>query len=133
MYEPHLSSAFLVFRKPVIVSSQFIDFWQNLKLWKRKRDLVKHCEVGISVNLSKANFELKSLYTKNANGNVLHTHWKELIEDKNFPFVKVSLLRDNPTRQSIKDWERIIGSKNPDLEETIKKEIPRSQHIANQY
>ena len=44
MYEPHLQSAFLVFREPVLQSAVFQQFWRNLKIWPRKRDLVKQCE-----------------------------------------------------------------------------------------
>ena len=123
MYEPHLQSAFLVFRTPVLHSPAFQQFWDTLQIWPRKRDLVKHCEVGLPVALSEAGFRLSSLYTRNANGNILHTAWRELIEDAGFPFVKVSLLRDNPTRQSLDGWHQVIGSRNPDLAEQIRNQL----------
>lgn len=123
MYEPHLQSAFLVFRTPVLHSPAFQQFWDTLQIWPRKRDLVKHCEVGLPVALGEAGFRLSSLYTRNANGNILHTAWRELIEDAGFPFVKVSLLRDNPTRQSLDGWHQVIGSRNPDLAEQIRNQL----------
>jgi len=97
----------------------FQSFWDTLQIWPRKRDLVKQCEVGLPVALQKAGFRLSSLYTEEANGNILHTAWRELIEDAGFPFVKVSLLRDNPTRQPLDGWEQVIGSRNPALAEQI--------------
>ncbi|MGB1416425.1 MAG: rhamnan synthesis F family protein [Synechococcus sp.] len=122
MYAPHLQSAFLVFRAPVLQSDVFQSFWDTLQIWPRKRDLVKQCEVGLPVALQKAGFRLRSLYTEEANGNILHTAWRELIEDAGFPFVKVSLLRDNPTRQRLDGWEQVIGSRNPALAEQIRQQ-----------
>ena len=125
MYEPHLQSAFLVFREPVLQSAVFQQFWRNLKIWPRKRDLVKQCEVGLPVALRNAGFCLESLYTKDANGNILHTAWRELIEAQDFPFLKVSLLRDNPTRQPIDDWEQVVGARNPALAQQIRDQLAR--------
>ena len=85
MYEPHLSSAFTVFSKDIIKSDIFIKFWKELKIWPQKRDLVKNCEVGLSAKLRLAGYKINSLYTQNANGNVLHYDWKNLILSKNFP------------------------------------------------
>ena len=96
-----------------------------LKIWSRKRDLVKQCEVGLPVALRNAGFCLESLYTKDANGNILHTAWRELIEAQDFPFLKVSLLRDNPTRQPIDDWEQVVGARNPALAQQIRDQLAR--------
>ena len=123
MYAPHLQSAFLAFRKPVIQSDAFQSFWNQLESWPRKRDLIKKYEVGLPVCLQKAGFKTESLYTKHANGNILHTAWKELIEAKNFPFLKVSLLRDNPMHQEIDAWEQVISERNPVLAAQIRSQL----------
>ena len=123
MYAPHLQSAFLVFRSAVVQSPVFQHFWDTLQIWPRKRDLVKHCEVGLPVALRDAGFQLSSLYTKKSNGNILHTAWRDLIERDQFPFVKVSLLRDNPTRQPIDGWEQVIANRNPHLAEQIVEQL----------
>ena len=123
MYFPHLQSAFLMFRKDVLASKTFWTFWNELKIWPRKRDLVKHCEVGLSVALEKAGFKLKSLYTRNSNGNILHANWRQLIDELNFPFLKVSLLRDNPTRQNTDGWKDIVNAKNKWLAIQIQQQL----------
>jgi lipopolysaccharide biosynthesis protein len=115
LYQPHLQSAFMVYRHPVIQSEAFTNFWENLQVWPTKRDLVKQCEVGLPVHLHKNGFTLASLYSQNANGNILHFDWRQLIEEQGFPFVKVSLLRDNPTGQDISDWHQVVRRHNPDL------------------
>jgi GT2 family glycosyltransferase len=119
LYHHHLQSAFLVYRHPVITSDLFCNFWQNLQLWPSKRELVKHCEVDLTVQLRKAGYRLSSIYSQNANGNILHFHWKKLIEEQGFPFLKVSLLRDNPTHQAISDWPEVVGRHNPTLARQI--------------
>jgi hypothetical protein len=46
-----------------------------------------------------------------------------LIETKNFPFLKVSLLRDNPTNQNIDAWEQVISERNPILAAQIRAQL----------
>ena len=125
MYTPHLQSAFLAFQKPVIQSAAFKNFWNQLESWPRKRDLIKKYEVGLPVLLQKAGFKTESLYTQHANGNILHTAWRELIETKNFPFLKVSLLRDNPTNQDIDAWAHVISERNPILAAQIRSQLQK--------
>ncbi len=123
MYEPHLSSAFIAYKPKALQSQAFGHFWETLQIWPRKRDLVKQCEVGLPVQLRTAGLTLESLYTHNANGNVLHYDWKHLIEQSGFPFLKVSLLRDNPTRQPIAAWPEVVGQRNPQLAESIQRQL----------
>ena len=123
MYEPHLSSAFIAYKPKALRCPAFGHFWDTLQIWPRKRDLVKHCEVGLPVQLRAAGLKLESLYTQNANGNVLHYDWKPLIEQRGFPFLKVSLLRDNPTRQPVDTWPEVIGQRNPQLAASIERQL----------
>ena len=123
MYEPHLSSAFTAYKPKALQCPAFGHFWKNLQNWPRKRDLVKQCEVGLPVQLREAGLSLESLYTQNANGNVLHYDWKGLIEQGGFPFLKVSLLRDNPTRQPIATWPEVVGQRNPQLAASIERQL----------
>ena len=85
--------------------------------------MYKRQEVGLPVQLSAAGLKLESLYTQNANGNVLHYDWRHLIEHRGFPFLKVSLLRDNPTRQPIESWPEVIGRRNPSLAASIQRQL----------
>lgn len=119
-YHPHLQSAFMAYRQPVLASEPFTHFWQHLQIWPSKRELVKNCEVDLSVRLREAGFALASLYSYQSNGNILHFHWKQLIEEQGFPFLKVSLLRDNPSDQAIDDWPQVVGRHNPALVRQIR-------------
>ena len=123
MYEPHLSSAFTAYKSKALQCPAFDHFWGSLQIWPRKRDLVKQCEVGLPVQLRGAGLKLESLYTHNSNGNVLHYDWKPLIEHRGFPFLKVSLLRDNPTKQPVDSWPEVIGQRNPQLAASIERQL----------
>ena len=123
MYDYHLQSSFLVFRESALQSKAFQRFWQSLQVWPTKRELVKACEVGLSQQLHHAGLCLKSLYLQNNNGNALHFYWKNLIEEQDFPFLKVSLLRDNPTGQDLTGWQKVISAGNKKLAKRILNQI----------
>ena len=127
MYDYHLQSSFLVFRKSAFTHQAFKEFWSSIKTWEKKRDLVKEHEVGLSRQLSHAGMTLESLYTHNSNGNILHFSWRELITEHEFPFLKVSLLRDNPTLQNIDDWYSVIKSTNSKLAKAIASQVGRPE------
>jgi hypothetical protein len=64
---PHLQSYFLIFKKKVINSAAFNDFWQNLDLGKDKKEIIHDYEIGLSRTLAEATFELDALYKCNLN------------------------------------------------------------------
>ena len=125
MYEPHLQSAFLLFRSRAVSCPAFWQFWEKIMCWSEKRSTVKNYEVGLSVLLKKNGMTLESLYSINSNGNILHAEWKSLIEEQDFPFLKVSLLRDNPNEVNISDWKDVVRRGNRRLAEQI------DQHLKN--
>ncbi len=136
LYEPHVQSAFVSYRPAVLQSDVFQRFWAELPLFPVKRELVKHCEVGFPVLLREAGFQLASLYTANASGNVLHFSWRSLIEEQGFPFLKVSLLLDNPTGQPIDGWDSVVSAYNPRLARQISRQLhpqPSSRHAFVQF
>jgi rhamnosyltransferase len=47
---------------------------------------------------------------KGENFNITHQFWKELIVHRRMPFLKVELLRDNPMKVNISDFEKVIAS-----------------------
>ena len=75
------------------------------------------------VLLRKAGFKLESLYSQNANGNILHSDWRELIVNQGFPFIKVSLLRDNPHQIDIDGWEKVISQHDARLAVQISEQL----------
>ena len=127
MYQPHLQSPFLKFGKNVIQSSAFWDFWDGIACWEHKRNIVKTYEVGLPVLLQNEGLKLDSLYSKNSNGNIFHADWRSLIKEQQFPFLKVSLLRDNPHQIDISDWEELVNQFDPRLTRQIQQQL--EQHV----
>ena len=125
MYSYHLQSSLIAFRKTAFTHSAFADFWSSIHTWSQKRDLVKQQEVGLSKRMMSAGMTLESLYSRHSNGNILHFSWRSLIIDQNFPFLKVSLLRDNPTQQNIDNWFELINSRNPKLARIIQCQVDK--------
>ena len=129
MYEPHLQSAFLMFKSRAIACPAFWQFWEQIMCWDEKRNIVKNYEVGLSILLKKNGMTLESLFSKNANGNILHAEWKSLIENHDFPFIKVSLLRDNPHGVDIKGWKETIRRGNRRLAGQIENYLEETERM----
>ena len=129
MYEPHLQSPFLMFKERVIQCPGFWSFWDNIQCWENKRSIIKNYEVGLPVLLMNEGLKLRSLYSANANGNILHSEWKSLITDQDFPFIKVSLLRDNPHQLDINDWHTVVKQGNKSLATEIRRQLDKHAQI----
>ena len=130
MYEPHLQSAFISYRRPALDHPGFHDFWNDLKVWESKEDIIKKCEVGLTAKLSNEGLNLKAIYTDQSNGNVLHYNWKSLIVDQDFPFIKVTLLQGNPTQQNTEGWWELVHSHNPQLARRIQQQLKPTNSVA---
>ena len=76
-------------------------------------------EVDWSDILVKAGFQLEALYLQGEHGNATHTHWRELLEEHQFPFIKTELLRVNPIQQDISGWQNIASKINPKVAQMI--------------
>jgi GT2 family glycosyltransferase len=106
----HLQSYFMAYRPRVLRSPLFWAFWEQIGIWETKIDLVRSCEVGWSGVLADAGFQLEALYLAGQHGNVTHTRWRQLLEELQFPFLKTELLRLNPIRQDIDDWQSVAAA-----------------------
>ena len=130
MYEPHLQSAFISYRRPALDHPGFHDFWNDLKAWESKAEIIKRCEVGLTAKLAGEGLNLKAIYTNQSNGNVLHYNWKSLIVDQDFPFIKVTLLKGNPTQQNTEGWWELVHSHNPQLARRIQQQLEPTDSVA---
>lgn len=109
-FYPHLQSYFLYCKKNVVLSEEFIHFFQNVKVLELKIAIIRKYEVGFSRILGRR-FRIMALYDlrqlvarvgyhetpmKSVNPFIF---WKPLITEFKFPFLKKSLL----TSKKIKD------------------------------
>ena len=119
----HLQSYFIAYGPRVLRSALFWAFWDQIGIWGSKLDLVRACEVGWSGVLADAGFSLEALYLAGEHGNVTHTHWRQLLEELQFPFLKTELLRLNPIRQDISDWPHVAEAINPRVTAMIRRHL----------
>jgi lipopolysaccharide biosynthesis protein len=109
---PHLQSYFLVFRRRVLTSRAFAQFWQGVLPYRDKQQVIRSYELGLSRFLVEQGFVLKPAVSLaelfsvegrspfcaplfRAAGNPTCRFPAELIA-RGLPFVKVETLRDNP-------------------------------------
>jgi len=140
----HIQSYFILFKKPILQSESFKNFWQNVEILYNKDEIIQRYEVGISQMLIKAGFSpsisthfqptqmqkisiylrkftpqkiFKKFYSilsgkakiiRIGKINSAHYFWKELLFSGDVPFIKIELLRDNPMKVNIEDFEKII-------------------------
>lgn len=101
---PHLQSYFLYCKKPVIVSKEFIDFFNRVDVLEFKIAIIRKYEIGFSRLLGRR-FKLSALYAlENALDRTRYVErpkkwteptfhlWKPLVTEFKFPFLKKSLL-----------------------------------------
>lgn len=136
-FRRHLQSYFVVFRKSVVASSAFNEFWSGLANHVRKKVLILNCEIGLSDTLVGAGFRMAALceydriysedpsiretFRSRLRGgrhlNTSHHLWQRLIERYYCPFIKVELLRDDPEGMVRSDhgWVSVL-SENSDYD-----------------
>ena len=150
----HLQSYFLVFKKQVVRSKKFKNFFDSIEAETAKRNIIRKYEIGLTQTLIKAGFKPASyarqvpLSIKIAKlglvdfvrGNLIKTggkwlfrkpvnatqyYWKEIISACRAPFIKVELLRDNPNKLTINDVDKFIQEQSNYPVELIHRHLNR--------
>jgi rhamnosyltransferase len=99
----HLQSYFLYFKKRVITSRRFVDFFRKVRAESYKESIIRKYEIGISRALGRQ-FELSAIFALERVLSKVNYHkrprdwinltvhlWRELILDFHFPFLKKSI------------------------------------------
>jgi len=142
-FADHVQSYFIVFKRNVLHSDVFKNFWNAVKVLSSKNEIIFQYEIGLSQELIKEGFELGSYvkqdfkrsdifkkifsilihgnlnvafeeikhywFTKKLACNITLWFWKELIQSKKIPFIKVAALRDNKLcLPEVSKYEQII-------------------------
>jgi lipopolysaccharide biosynthesis protein len=96
-YPLHIQSYFMVFDKKIFQNAKFIDFFSNVKKENLKQDIIKNYEVVLTPLLLGEGFKagcfIETAYDENPT--VTEAFFDSLLP-KNFPFLKVQLLKTNP-------------------------------------
>lgn len=121
----HGQSYYFTFKNKALVNASLRNFWENMEPQAEKRAVIELYETRI-LQLSQHAWgcEVEKLYPleqlfqdnlcEDFNINITHTYWLYLVW-LGFPFVKVELLRDNPTGARIFGWQRIFETYGADV------------------
>lgn len=131
-YPIHIQSFFLVFNKSIFTSDEFLNFMGSVKAEKTKMDVVEKYEVGLTQLLLKNGFKCSVKIEDNRNENPPMQNPFGNIEN-GFPFIKTSLLRENPF--GIERLYRFKDYVSSPLLEIIKENLRRTapQHEDHMY
>ena len=117
--EWHLQSYFLVFKKSALTSAIFKQFWTAVRALDDKMELIRAYEVPLARLLSEGGLRpgvlvaLEDVSSEICNP-TLHP-WRKTILVGKSPFVKVQLLRDNPLKSDIDNWQALVARLDYDI------------------
>ncbi|MGT2887480.1 rhamnan synthesis F family protein [Streptococcus didelphis] len=100
-FEEHIQSYFISFKKHVVASQVFLNFWKNVVEYKNVQDVIKNYETQITTTLREANFNYKVIFdTINEDtSNMLHPDFSyynpTAILKHKVPFIKVKTISAN--------------------------------------
>jgi hypothetical protein len=107
----HLQSYFLVFRRSALAHSAVRRFWRDVRPLPSKHDVISRYEVSLGGFVRAAGLRTAAYASlpDNSTSNPTSKHWRSLLSKSSFPFIKVSLLRDNPLGDDITGWEHEVS------------------------
>lgn len=106
----HIQSFFVLYNRKTFLSKTFERLWNSIRHHKDKWEIVNNYEIGFSQTFINLGYKVGA-YCSAENYplvNIAHVFWKDLIKKNRFPFIKIELLRDNPTGVDISDWREVI-------------------------
>lgn len=130
----HLQSYFLIFNQACLKTPWFNIFWKKYRNHHGRRQTITNGEKALSRSAQKNKIELIPMFPyyeikqfvltsqeplevwrekmKSCEVNPYHFFWKELIENFNYPFIKVELLRTNPSKiANINEYKFVLQGK----------------------
>ncbi|MCC0808928.1 hypothetical protein FPV16_22455 [Methylobacterium sp. W2] len=132
---PHLQSWLIVFEPAAHFSAAFRTLFRQDFYKMSKIEIIRNGEIGLSQSLLSHGFRMRSIFNgqfKNGENlkipsNFSHFLWQEIIEFEDIPFLKVELLRVNPSRiTSLDTWKDVVMGRSPDLVPMIENHLART-------
>lgn len=122
----HIQSYFLVLKKEVFKSTEFINFMHSITALPTKNDVIENYEIGLSQMLFKIGFKGDNYVKKYRKiGNSTIYKWRELLVENLSPFLKCSLLKlQNIDKTTVQNWPEIIDKSIYDIK-LIEKNLNR--------
>jgi hypothetical protein len=126
----HLQS-FLVFYQPkALASAAFEKFWKRMPTGGRE-EVIRDRELKLMATMQAHGLAVDALFPSDRSftRNPTLVRWRQLV-DAGCPFVKVQLLRDNPTLADIDGWQDVLQRHGFDPARVEQHLSPRFEHSA---
>ena len=133
---PHLQSWFLLLENRAAQGEVFAAVMSQPFAKMAKPDIVTAGEIELSRRLVAAGYRLRALSKAGSGGPLsrlfpihpMHPLWREMIQGEGVPFLKVELLRDNPTAVAdLADVPAVVAGHAPDLVPMIERHQARTR------
>ena len=110
----HLQSYFIFYGNDIINSSLFQNFWQNIRSWQNKNDIINHYEVSWLRVLILSGYNV-SVYFSEYFDALNNTVMKPLeLLQSGFPFIKREVIEKNPFKINLKEFLRSVSKLYPE-------------------
>ncbi len=102
-YAEHVQSFFLLFKKNILISSEFSSFWDKVINLSTKSKVIRDYEITMTARFRAKGFSVNSITKNNAGNNETIYNWTGLI-DYGLPFIKMEIIKnaDNATKTMVK-------------------------------
>jgi rhamnosyltransferase len=151
----HLQSYFMVFRRQVILSACFMDFWRSVLPLKDKQQVIQNYEIGLTSRLEENGFKWKAVfaqermwslflsrrsfvkkigdcyYNRGLPGRNTTTLLPDLLLESGMPFLKAALLREAPCQVSPKIAFELLEASNLPVEILEELRLKTVPHVEN--
>jgi lipopolysaccharide biosynthesis protein len=116
--KPHYQSYFFALKGKALTAPSIEGFWSSVRMLDYKKEIIERYEIQLLEHARNAGLRTQALFDLSTpkKENPTHYRWRELICEHDFPFIKVELLRDNPTHQNLSGWESLLRKKSYDPE-----------------
>jgi glycosyltransferase involved in cell wall biosynthesis len=133
----HVQSFFLRFNKTALSKYEFHSFWNNVKSFDNKQQVIDRYEVTFAREMRNCGLSVDAVFKSDSEANLTVFAWKEII-DRGFPFVKASLLRGDFPAIDLSGWEEFLEARSFNTElidyrpAAIGASLPKVLHDRNQ-
>ena len=115
----HLQSYFIFYGKNIVGSSLFQNFWQNIRCWQNKNDIINHYEVSWLRVLILSGYNV-SVYFSEYFDTLNNTVMKPLeLLQSGFPFIKREVIEKNPFKINLHDFLSSVSKLHPEASALI--------------
>ncbi len=131
----HLQSFFIRLNKAAIDSLVVRKFWDQVVSWKDKFRIISAYEVAMTAKYESAGLSCGALFDpdRTLGGRRVNPSinlWREILQ-QGYPFVKIQLLRDNPTHENIAGWRQLLVQNGFDLDEIVRQLSKEAPHAVS--